>query len=362
MTSRHSTQFILIWVLIGLVAGATVIMWPNTTQNGALPVIPLSQGPASYSQAVANAAPSVVSIQAFVKNTANQPFFQQQQSPSLRINQGGSGVILDDRGHIITNNHVIEKADIILVSLYDGRQAEAKVMGTDPESDLAVLTIALKQLPPIHIADMNHLQVGDVVLAIGNPYGIGQTVTQGIISATGRNHIGLNLYENFIQPDAAINPGNSGGALVNARGEIVGINSAIYTPSGGFQGIGFASPINQAYDVVEQIIDHGQVIRGWLGASGLDATPQVLHLMGINENAHGVAILEVMKNGPADRAGIRNRDVITKVDKTEILDTHDLLDIIARGRPGQHITISGIRKGQRFTTEAVLAQRPHESN
>ena len=208
---------------------------------------------------------------------------------------------------------------------------------------------------------MQTTRVGDVVLAIGNPYGIGQTVTQGIISATGRDRVGLSTYENFIQTDAAINPGNSGGALINARGEIVGINSAIFSQSGSYQGISFAIPIDMALAVVKQILNHGSVIRGWLGVEGVDLNPLWLERLAL-PNTEGVLITDVFKNGPADLAGLSAGDVITRIDSTQIRDTRDVLNTIANGRPGEIIEIAGLRKQQSFITKATLAQRPQESH
>ena len=207
---------------------------------------------------------------------------------------------------------------------------------------------------------MKKLKVGDVVLAIGNPFGIGQTVTQGIISATGRDRVGLNTYENFIQTDAAINPGNSGGALINAHGEIVGINAAIFSQSGSYQGISFAIPIDMALNVVKQILQHGGVIRGWLGVEGVDLNEQMLKRIGL-PNIQGVLITDVFRKGPADDAGLMAGDIITHINQINIRDTRDVLDMVAKGRPGDTIEISGIRQRQSFMARATLGQRPQES-
>ncbi|MCW8909445.1 MAG: trypsin-like peptidase domain-containing protein, partial [Gammaproteobacteria bacterium] len=238
---------------------------------------------------------------------------------------------------------------------------QASIVGSHPETELPVLTIEHTKHISIRFADAHTTSVGDIVLAIGNPYGIGQTVTQGIISATGRNRVGLNTYENFIQTDAAINPGNSGGALINTRGEIVGINSAIFTPSGSYQGISFAIPANMALSVMQQIIEKGGVVRGWLGVEGVDLNPQMLQQIGLS-NIQGVLITDVFENGPADKAKLAVGDIITQINQLMIRDTRDVLDIVARGRPGDKIEISGIRERQSFITQAILDQRPESSN
>ena len=227
----------------------------------------------------------------------------------------------------------------------------------DADTDIAVITTSLSKLPQLPFANSNKIRVGDIVLAIGNPFGIGQTVTQGIISATGRDRVGLNTYENFIQTDAAINPGNSGGALINPKGEILGINSAIYSQTGNYLGISFAIPINLVLDVVQQIIANGEVVRGWLGVEGVDLNEQMLEHIGLN-NIQGVLITDVFDQGPADIAGIKVGDILTRIDKNIIRDTRDVLDVIAHGRPGDKIKINGIRERQSFISQAVLGQRP----
>jgi len=269
-------------------------------------------------------------------------------------------VIMDQQGHILTNYHVIANANKILVTLNDGHQLPATLVGADPDTDLAVITIKHTRHPNIRFADANKIRVGDVVLAIGNPFGIGQTVTQGIISATRRDRVGLNTYENFIQTDAAINPGNSGGALINSLGEIVGINSATFTQSGGYQGIGFAIPIDMALEVVQQILKNGSVIRGWLGVEGVDLNTQMLKKIGL-KNIQGVLITDVFKAGPADLAGLAVGDIITQINQTNIRDTRDVLNIVGQGKPGDKIRILGIRQRQSFMTQATLNRRPQES-
>lgn len=360
----HSTHFIIAWSLIGLVLGGLLLaLWPGSTHNdhdkNASTATTRLSGPVSYADAVARAATAVVSIRVnqYIKEPAlREPFLI---GPPRERSRQGSGVIIED-GRVITNYHVVSQADEILVTLNDGHQVKGEILGTDPDSDLAVISIAYSNHIPLAIANMQQTRVGDVVLAIGNPYGIGQTVTQGIISATGRDRVGLSTYENFIQTDAAINPGNSGGALINAKGEIVGINSAIFSQSGSYQGISFAIPIDMALDVVKQILAHGSVIRGWLGVEGVDINPLWLERLGL-QDTQGVLITDVFKNGPADAAGLAAGDIITRINQTSIRDTRDVLNTIASGHPGETIEIAGIRKQQSFLTRAALAQRPQES-
>ncbi|MDH5483874.1 MAG: trypsin-like peptidase domain-containing protein [Gammaproteobacteria bacterium] len=363
----HSTHFLFGWVIVGLIMGGVFLsIWPSPTNKDKLPApddITTPVYPASYADAVSKAAAAVVSIQALHQINQPRTLLEQLQGvpgkTHLRPNQG-SGVIIDHEGHILTNYHVIADATEILVTLNDGRQFVASVVGADPDTDLAVITIKLEKLPNIIFAESHRIRVGDIVLAIGNPFGIGQTVTQGIISATGRDRVGLNTYENFIQTDAAINPGNSGGALINTRGEIVGINAAMFSQSGSFQGISFAIPTDMALKVVKQIIQYGGVIRGWLGVEGVDLNPQMLERLGLTD-IQGVLVTDVFTNGPADKAGIIRGDIITHINNTLMRDARDMLDIIAQGRPGDSIEINGIRKGQSFNTKVTLAQRPQES-
>lgn len=365
INKKHSTHFLLGWAIAGLIIGTLILgLWPKTTQNGLDQQFTKTDAPSSYANAVAKASPAVVSIQAFRYDkqipSLLDPFENNKNKATIKPSQG-SGVIVDNDGHVLTNYHVISKADAIMVTFNDGHKTQASIVGSDPDTDLAVLTIQHTKHLSISFADTHTTSVGDIVLAIGNPYGIGQTVTQGIISATGRNRVGLNTYENFIQTDAAINPGNSGGALINTRGEIVGINSAIFTPSGGYQGISFAIPANMALGVMQQIIEKGGVVRGWLGVEGVDLNPQMLQQIGLS-NIQGVLITDVFKNGPADKAQLAIGDIITQINQFMIRDTRDVLDIVAKGRPGDKIEISGIRERQSFMTQAILDQRPEASN
>ena len=360
--STHSTRFYLGWTLIGLLLGVILVIysqWPFSLPSFS---INMFEEPASYASAVNRASPSVVSIQAYhlvaepSKLLPDHPTTNPKPEFKIRPNKG-SGVIISSAGYIVTNHHVVAGAQRIDITLHSGERRQARILGLDPDTDLAVITPDIKNSPPLAIANSEHIRVGDVVLAIGNPFGIGQTVTQGIISATGRDRVGLNTYENFIQTDAAINPGNSGGALINTRGEILGINSAIYSQSGNYLGISFAIPINLALDVVQQIIQNGTVIRGWLGVEGVDLNEQMLERIGL-ANIQGVLITDVFDRGPAEMSGIRVGDILTHINKQPIRDVRDVLDIVASGRPGDVIQISGIRERQSFVTHATLEQRP----
>lgn len=356
----HSTRFLLGWALIGLLIGGSLIFFKlnfsTTSQNASRPA-------ASYSDAVNKASASVVSIQAFhlvaeQQDTLLPNSSQSSNKPGFKIRPNkGSGVIIDEAGHIVTNHHVVAGAQRIEVTLASGHKLEAKIIGLDPDTDLAVISAELEYIPSVTIANSDHIQVGDIVLAIGNPFGIGQTVTQGIISATGRDRVGLNTYENFIQTDAAINPGNSGGALINSQGHILGINSAIYSQSGNYLGISFAIPINLVQDVVRQILENGSVIRGWLGVEGVDLNQQMLQRIGLPD-IQGVLITDVFDQGPAEMAGIRVGDILTQINRQAIRDVRDVLNIVASGQPGDKIIISGIRERQSFMSQATLGQRP----
>lgn len=341
----------------------------EVTRNESRTVDAGLQGPVSYADAVERAAPAVVNIH--TRKTvmqrphpfADDPFFRhffgdRFDTPREQTNLG-SGVVISPQGFILTNNHVIEGADEIEVLLFDGRTVPARIVGTDPDTDLAVLKIDTdgRPTPSIVVGGSAAVRVGDVVLAIGNPFGVGQTVTLGIVSATGRSRLGLNTYENFIQTDAAINPGNSGGALVNAYGELVGINTAIFTRSGGSQGIGFAIPVDLARDVLTQIIQNGSVVRGWLGIEVQEITPQLARAMGL-EDVKGIIIAGVLPTGPAGRAGIRPGDVFTQIDDSTIVDAQDALNLIAARKPGQIMRIRGLREGKSFEAEAEVGQRP----
>ncbi len=324
----------------------------------------------SYAASVKNAAPAVVNIYTTKKAPKNlspfrnDPIFKRffgdepPEGPRDRLeNSLGSGVIISSQGYLLTNNHVIQGADEIQIALQDGRNTKATVVGTDPESDVAVLKIELPNLPSITLGQSDVLEVGDVVLAIGNPFGVGQTVTMGIVSATGRDRLGLTTFENFIQTDAAINPGNSGGALINAYGHLIGINTAIFTRSGGSQGIGFAIPITSAKDITEQIIEKGHVIRGWIGIEIQDISPALAESFNLNE-AKGVIVAGVLRQGPADKAGMKPGDIIVAIQGTEIEDGRHAVKLISKSPPGSNIAISALRNGKKITVSTITEQRP----
>lgn len=331
---------------------------------------PLSreQGPVSYSAAVDRAAPAVVNIYSSRMVEREQhplmsdPFFRQffgddATSRQRMLSSLGSGVIVSDDGYVLTNHHVIGDADQIQVALRDGRNTLAEVIGTDPESDLAVLRIDLDDLPVIAISDSAQAAVGDVALAIGNPFGVGQTVTMGIISATGRSHLGLNAYEDFIQTDAAINPGNSGGALINPEGALIGINTAIFSRSGGSQGIGFAIPANLARNILDELVTQGRVIRGWLGVEAQEMTQELAASFGL-QTPGGVVIAGIVPNGPAARAGLRPGDVLLSVDGRQILDARAAMADIAAIQPGAQLPITVIRGGETIDMVLDVGERP----
>jgi Do/DeqQ family serine protease len=280
-----------------------------------------------------------------------------RQMPEERQFGLGSGVIVSPSGYLLTNNHVIDGADDIEVLLGDGRSARARTIGADPESDIAVLKIDLDKLPVIAFGDVDKLEVGDVVLAIGNPFGVGQTVTSGIVSALGRNSLGINIFENFIQTDAAINPGNSGGALVDASGDLLGINTAIYSRSGGSLGIGFAIPVSTARQVMEALIKDGQVIRGWIGVEPRDLTPEIAKTLDLSVS-RGVLITGVVQAGPASEGGLRPGDVVLKIAGTPVTNTPQLLNAVAALKPRETATISVQRGAGAIEVKVVVAQRP----
>jgi Do/DeqQ family serine protease len=319
--------------------------------------------PGSFRVAAQRASLAVVSI---TTNTAarqsphgKDPWFRffYGDNDNEAQNGLGSGVIVSTSGYVLTNNHVVENADEIEVSLNDGRRAKATVVGTDPDSDLAVLKIELEELPTLVLGDSNSLQVGDQVLAIGNPFGVGQTVTSGIVSAMGRNQLGINTFENFIQTDAAINPGNSGGALVDSSGNLVGINTAIYSRSGGSMGIGFAIPVFTARQVLESIVAEGQVRRGWIGVEPREITPEIAQTFGLKA-ANGVVVTGVLHNGPAAKAGMEPGDVIVAIGGKAIHDASELLTQVAALKPGAVTGFSVDRKGKSLNLQITPGQRP----
>jgi Do/DeqQ family serine protease len=320
--------------------------------------------PGSMSPAAKSAAPAVVSIATTQVRTshplANDPWFRffygdrEDDSPQMGL---GSGVIVSPEGYILTNNHVVEGAQEIEVTLSDSRRTTAKVIGTDPDTDLAVLRITLDRLPVIAMGNSDTVQVGDKVLAIGNPFGVGQTVTGGIISALGRNQLGINTFENFIQTDAAINPGNSGGALVDVNGSLLGINTAIYSRSGGNMGIGFAIPVNTARQVLEGLVRNGQVTRGWIGVEPVELNSDLAETFGIKQT-EGVIITGVLQNGPAFKAGLKPGDVLLAVGEKDVRNLSELLTLIAAQTPGTAVKMRIKRRNADMTLEVTPAQRP----
>jgi serine protease DegQ len=325
----------------------------------------------SYSNAAQKAMPTVVNIFTSSKKTVvdphqqfkNDPFYkhffgdENEEADTQSDSSLGSGVIVSESGLILTNNHVIITADEIEVALADGRKLSATIVGTDPETDLALLKIEAENLPSITFANADQLKVGDIALAIGNPFGVGQTVTQGIISALGRNHLGINTYENFIQTDASINPGNSGGALIDIDGNLIGINSAIYSRSGGSMGIGFAIPVSIVKHVMEQITTTGSVTRGWIGIEAQDITAELSESFNL-KNTNGSLIAGVLRDSPADIGGLRAGDILTQINHQKITDSESMLNIIAALKPQDKAELGIIRHGEQLTIEIIVGKRP----
>ena len=332
---------------------------PVVNQPAAAPAV------ISYAEAVERAAPAVVNIYTarIVKeqlrpNPIEELFGEVRPRVRQRLEQSlGSGVIVDEEGHVITNHHVIEKADVIRAQLADGRIADAKVVGRDPDTDLAVLQLNLKKnIPVMPFGHSDRLRVGDIVLAIGNPVGLSQTVTQGIVSATGRAQLGVATYENFIQTDAPINVGNSGGALINTNGELIGINTAVLAKNLGVEGIGFAIPVNLVRGVMSEILTKGRVVRGWIGIVPIDADDMFARR---NELAQpGVVVYNMYINSPATDAGIRLRDIILTVNGTKVTTAQDTLTRIANVKPGRKVALTGIRGTEPFSAEVLVSERP----
>jgi serine protease DegQ len=323
-----------------------------------------------YSDAAKRAMVSVVNISTSRKSRLprnhpllNDPLFQRffKDQPSEPMASLGSGVVVSDEGFILTNEHVIDGATEIQIALADGRVFPAKVVGTDADTDLAVLKVDGPKLAPITFGVSEKAEVGDVVLAIGDPFGFGNTVTMGIISALGRNRLGVNNYENFIQTDAAINPGNSGGALVDTQGNLIGINSVIYSQSGGSQGIGFAIPVSMAKNVMEQIIASGTVTRGWIGVDIADVTPDLAESLNLKQ-ARGAAIAGVQDAGPADKAGIRAGDVLVQVNGRPVQDSVTARSLISDLSPGTRASVVLIRKEKEVSLQVQIGKRPRNVN
>ena len=335
--------------------------------------VPLLQGPAlpasgSYRDAAGRAMPAVVNILTSKASRESHPlmkdpffrrFFGDRMPPEEQLASLGSGVIVSGDGYILTNNHVVEGADTIEVGLADGRKIAARIVGTDPETDLAVIRISARNLPVMVLGDPERARVGDVVLAIGNPFGVGQTVTLGIISALGRNNLHINHFENFIQTDAAINFGNSGGALVDTNGQLLGINSAIYSQTGGSVGIGFAIPVTTAKKVLDSIVQHGTVVRGWIGVESQDITPELAQSFSLGRDS-GAIIAGVVRGGPAHRAGMQPGDILIAVGAKPVANTSEMLNLIAQLEPGEKAQLRILRKNREATLDVTVGTRPRQ--
>jgi serine protease DegQ len=352
-------------LLNGMPQNAVITVGQQTTEAGGA-----APRAGSYSDAAKKAMPAVVNIYTMKAVKVQQHplredplfrfFFGEQPEAQAQPNTNlGSGVIVSESGYILTNSHVVEAADGIEVALTDNRRVTAKVVGTDPESDLAVLKIDLPKLPAITFGAPDSARIGDVVLAIGNPFGVGQTVTLGIVSALGRSQLGINTFENFIQTDAAINPGNSGGALVDTSGNLIGINTAIYsrTPGGASLGIGFAIPAGTAKTVMEQIIETGSVQRGWIGVGVQDMTPEIAESFKI-PGTRGTLITEVFRGTPADRGGVKAGDVLVAVDGKAVTDSASMLNLIAALKPGSETTLRLMREAKAVELRVTVGKRP----
>ena len=358
-----------IWpILTGLLLAALLLQLNREPSTQAV-----SPFVTSYADAVQVALPSVVNI--YTSRTVqieSHPLLKDPVFKRFLNNNGirqrdkierslGSGVIISSNGYVLTNNHVIDEADRIRVLLADGRERLATVIGSDAPTDLAVLKIDLDNLTPAIFANPKTIRIGDVVLAIGNPYGIGQTVTQGIVSATGRHGLQINTYEKYIQTDAAINTGNSGGALVNAYGELIGINSGLYSKTGGSNGIGFAIPIDIASYVFENIVEHGKVVRGWLGISAEEITPSVAEAFNLKA-LRGLVLTDIETNGPAEKAGLQIGDIITHIDNTSVGNGNIGMHKIAQTKPGTTINIRAMRKGDAQDFLVEIGLRPNKKS
>ena len=341
---------------------------PIVQQAPAGGALPSAASVASYHEAVRRATPSVVNI--FTSKEVRSPrnpllndptfrrfFGEQRPDEAQRASSLGSGVIVSTGGYVLTNHHVVEAADEIEVALADGKKLLAKVVGNDPETDLAVLRVSAENLPAMTFGSSETLRVGDVVLAIGNPFGVGQTVTGGIVSALGRTGLGINTFENFIQTDAAINPGNSGGALVDAGGNLVGINTAIFSRSGGSMGIGFAIPVSTAKMVLEQIIKHGGVTRGWIGVEVQEITPAIAESFKLG-GTRGALIAGVLRGGPADKAGVKPGDVLVEVEGRPVMDPTAMLNLVAALAPGRAAKVKLKRQGLDVEANISVGRRP----
>ena len=348
---------------------------PAPASAPASPVVPAAPSQDGYAAVARAVMPAVVNISSLkvIRTYEYSPFlvdpffrdFFGQQFPGLVVPREqremslGSGVFVDERGTILTNYHVVEQAQEVKVALSDGRETKARILGADQRTDLAVLRVEKDSLPHAAMGDSEKMEVGDVVLAVGNPFGLGETVTMGIISAIGRGSLGLADYEDFIQTDAAINPGNSGGALVNTRGEVIGINTAIYSRSGGYQGIGFAIPSNMARDVLDSIVKTGRVVRGYTGLAIQGLTPELARAFGLDD-ARGAVVAGVDPDGPAAEAGLRRGDVIVSFRGRPVVSDNDVRTQLSRLKPGERAVLEIVRDGRRREVTMVLSEPPAE--
>jgi len=351
------------WLPRGSTAASPDVIAIHTAPPASAPLV-APAGATSFSAAARRAAPAVVSVIASKPGVRNQNsddawfryFFGERGQGGPQVG-AGSGVIVSSQGYLLTNDHVVEGASEIEIRLADGRETKASLVGTDPDTDIAVLKVELDRLPSITLGNAEVLQVGDQVLAIGNPFNVGQTVTAGIISALGRNQLGLSTFENFIQTDAAINPGNSGGALIDVNGQLIGINTAIFSPSGGSLGIGFAIPVDLARQVMERLIKEGKVTRGWIGVEPRDLPAEYAADFKLPIKG-GVLIRGVLQDGPAGRGGMRPGDVVVSVGDRPVSNTAQLLDAVAALKPGRE-TAFGVQRGQQSVQLTVtVGQRP----
>lgn len=375
---RQLTSYVLMPTLTGIIIGLIIIIaipdWRHKlSQQTAKFFLPNYQQANSYAKAVRKAAPAVVNISSRRKvNLPRNPLFddpffrhffnsadvpkQQRMSSAL-----GSGVIINQNGYLLTNNHVIENAEEIFVSLYDGRNIQATIVGSDEETDLAILKIDAENIYAITLGEPNHVQIGDVVLAIGNPFNIGQTVTQGIISATGRHGLGQNVYESFLQTDAAINPGMSGGALIDSKGHLLGINTAILNREGSRAsiGIGFAIPADIAVNIMKDIITNGTVVRGWLGIEAQTLNPDFISSYEPGR-INGIMITSTYPEGPAEKAGLKSGDILTHINDKPVGNGREGVNLIAQVQPNDKVQITIYREGKKIQLMAIAGQRPKE--
>lgn len=364
-------------IAVGVIGGLVIIVllwlkpWPHKTevvmQQAAPRTLDGGQTIASYANAVASAAAAVVNIHTrtivgqrprpFFDDPAFKRFFDLPSATSASKINLGSGVIISTQGYIVTNFHVIDGADEINVTLADGRSAPALLVGSDPETDLALLHTELDVRHSIVMADADLLRLGDIVLAIGNPFGLGHSVNQGVISGRGRNQLGLTTFDNYLQTDAAINPGNSGGALINSAGELVGINTAIYSRTASAQGIGFAIPGNLVSVIVRQLIEQGHVVRSWLGIDAQSLTAELAESFGLSSRT-GMLISGVARDGPAAQAGLRVGDIITHINGAVINRAQEAMSLISQSTPGSQLEIQLLRQGEALSITATAGSRP----